>query len=165
MTQITGKEESIVQSRMHDFEKKLKEFLPKLHPPDIDVDQSIERLLKLSLDELNKMSVDDCYIGSYKLKQYSVYLQQKENRVKSISVWIKNSLDAIIGQNSANYGNNYTKYEEKRLYVIADNSYAKILNTLYTEYIGYENELNMLANRISELGKTLQDIGYNKRQK
>jgi hypothetical protein len=165
MTQTIGKEESLIQSRLLEYESKLDVVTRQLYPSEIDIDPGVDRLLKLSYDELLKMHPDDCSIGGYKLKQYSVYIQQKENRYKSIKNWLKSNLDIVIGKYAVNYGNTYTKYEEKKASVIGDNPYAKGLNDLYMEYSGYENELHMISNRINELAKTLSEIRNNKVQK
>lgn len=165
MTQTIGEKESLIQSRLTEYESKLDVVIRKLYPSEIDIDSGVDRLLKLSYDELVKMHPDDCSIGGFKLKQYSIYLQQKENRFKSIKNWLKSNLDTVIGKYAANYGNGFTKYEEKRASVIADNSYAKILNDLYIEYSGYESEMNMICNRVNELARTLSEIRNNKVQK
>jgi hypothetical protein len=165
MTQTIGKEESLIQSRLLEYESKLETVTRQLYPSEIDIDPGVERLLKLTYEELTKMHPDDCSIGGFKLKQYSVYIQQKENRYRNIKNWLKSNLDTVIGKYASNYGNNFTKYEEKKAAIIADNSYAKELNKLYIEYSGYEGELNMVANRISDLAKTLSEIRNNKVQK
>ena len=165
MSQEVGKQKSLILSRLSEYESKLDTVIRQLYPSEIDIDSGVDRLLKLSYDELVKMHPDECSIGGYKLKQYAVYLQQKENRFKSIKFWLKSNLDTTIGKYASNYGDTYTKYEEKKASVIADNSFAKTLNTLYLEYSGYETEMTMICNRINELSKTLSEIRNNKVQK
>jgi hypothetical protein len=165
MTSKIGKEESLIQFRMTEFEQKLDSVVKRLYPEEIEIDTAVDKLLKMSYHDLVKIPPDDCSIGSFKLKQYAIYIQQKENRCKSVRIWLKSCLDTVIGKYAKNYGDSYTKYEEKRAGVISDNAYAKELNNKYIEYLAYENELNMLCGRITELSRTLSEIRQNKRER
>lgn len=165
MTKQIGKEESLIQSRMEDFIQKLDSVVKKLYPEEIEIDTAVDKLLKMSYHDLVKIPPDDCSIGAYKLKQYAMYIQQKENRCRNVKLWLKNNLDIVIGKLAKNYGDSYTKFEEKKAGVLGDNIYAKELNNKYIEYCAYESELSMLCTRIVDLSRTLSEIRQNKRER
>lgn len=162
MSEKDGEKSSYIESKIHDFETKLNEVQAKLFPVDISVDGTIVKAIHLSYEELCKIHPDECNVLAYKLKQYAIYLQQQENRYRTLKLWTLNKLNIVIGQQASSYGNTYTKFEEKRLSVIANNSFASLLNEKYLEFSSYENELSFLSSKVAELAKALSDIRYNK---
>lgn len=164
MSETDGKKLSLVESQIESFETQLNEMQARLFPISLSVDESIINAVHLSYEQLSKIHPDECNILAFKLKQYAIYLQQKENRFRTLKNWTLNKLNVIVGQEASNYGNTYTKFEEKRLNVIAGNTFATLLNKKYLEYSSYENELSFLSSKITELAKALSDIRYNKLQ-
>lgn len=157
-----GEKLSFVESQIKEFEQQLDEVQARLFPISLSVDESIIKAIHLNYEQLCKIHPDECNILAFKLKQYAIYLQQQENRYRTLKNWTLNKLNVIIGNEASNYGTAYTKFEEKRLAVIAGNTFATLLNKKYLEYSSYENELSFLSSKITELAKALSDIRYNK---
>lgn len=155
---MSGEKESPVQKKLDDFIKDLEAKTENLLPINNPLNSEIEEALNLTYDQLRAISRDECYILSYKLLQYSVYIQKLKNRYANIKRWADNNINIMIGLEASNYGNTYTKFEEKKLLVIANNEYAKVLNQIWLKYGALENELEEISNRVNYISKALQEI-------
>lgn len=155
---MSGEKESLVQKKLDEFIKELDVKTQILLPINNPLNSEIEEALNLSYDQLRSIAREECYILSYKLLQYSVYIQKIKNRYSNIKRWADSNINIMIGKESGNYGNTYTKFEEKKLLVIANDEYAKALYQIWLKYGALENELDEVSNRINYISKSLQEI-------
>ena len=122
------------------------------------LEDEIKTGLSLSYDNLSTMTAEDCVKYSYKLNQYALFLQRTENRYKNIKRWCENNLSIIIAKERENYGNQYTKYEERKYMIIVGNEYAKALHKIYTQAESYELELFNIVQKVNNQSRSLQEI-------
>lgn len=162
--EISGENKSLTESRKDDFIEKLDEVLKNLIVPEPKVSNNIEDILSLTYQQLKEISIQECNIFAYQLKQYSYYVQMKENRFKNIERWSKESMRGIFGKYAQEYGTQYSKYEERCDMVIADNSYALALNKIIILAGGQAKELEGLSYRLLDMSKSLADIALSKRK-
>lgn len=160
---IIGEKELSTESRLKSFEDKLDQLIANLLIPTPKISNNIEDVISLSYEQLSKISPDECSIFSYQLKQYAYYIQQRENRYRNVEKWANECLRRVYGMECANYGNQYTKYEERMNLIIYHNTYASKLHQIAMEYGAYANELNMLSNRMLDMSRTLYEIRGNKK--
>lgn len=150
------------ESKKDLFNEKLDRLLENLIIPKPKITNNIEELLSLTYEQLMSIEQNECYTFSYQLKQYAYYIQQKYNRYKNIEHWARECLRIIYGRDSRNYGNNYTKFEEKQDMIIFENPCGAKLHAIAIEYHCYAEEMNSLSARILDMAKTLDNIGYNR---
>lgn len=163
---MSGEQELKVQDRWNEFEKVISNYLNSLRFVTTNANtEDASIALNLTHDLIEKLSAQQCNEYAYSLDVYSFYLQQELNKHKSKLAWAKHNLDVTIGSRilNGNYGTAYTKYEEKRLIIIADNIYCKELNKMILECNGVIDNLEMLSNKVGVIAKTLKDIGNSKR--
>lgn len=160
---MTGKPKSYVDSQLEAFEASLDECNVKLGLGNLAYNAETDRALSFSLDQLNALDPENCLNYAYKLQQYALFLQQKTNRLKSIKNWAKHNLTIIVAKEGKNYGDKYTKYEERIAMVASGDSYAQLLNAIMLKYESQIEDLDMMANRVANMAKTLSDLYMSKR--
>lgn len=157
-----GKEESIVELQNINYEKELDSIIDKIGISFVKDDVAIETL-NLTHSQLNAMDQQECCILSYKLQQYGLYINSIYNRLENIKNWAEQRLSVIVGKYAKNYGDIYTKYEEKRSAVIAENSAAEAYLKIILKAGGKAKELNTVSQKISAMATTLLEISKSKR--
>ena len=121
----------------------------------------VSNILNLSLQQLQQLTAEDCGIYGYLLVQYSTFLQKEINRHHAKNKWASHNLDAMTGKYGKEYGNQWTKLDERKLMLISDNSYAKALfdlikhSSVICEDLTYiAKKVEIMATQLSELQKT-----------
>lgn len=147
-----------------DFERRLDEILDNLVIPKPKISNDISEVVSLTYDQLKSISPQECLIFSYQLKQYSYYIQQKQNRFKNIEHWAKESLRKLNGRYAQNYGSQYSRYDERCDMLLADNKAAQSLVKIIIEAGSGSNELDSLAFKLADLARTLTDLSNVKRK-
>lgn len=162
---MSGKTESLTESRLQDFEKDLDKFISQFGLNKYHHESCVDEALNLSLDQIRKIHPDECSDLCYKLSQYGVYIQGQYNRFKNKAIWANEMLNITVAKEGKKYGTQYTKYEEKKYMVIADNSFARTLHDIYLKCVSCENELYGIADRIYKLSRALSEVRDTKRHK
>ena len=157
-----GEVESTIESKMLRYEKELDTIIEKIGVTYVKDNISLETL-NLTYEQLSKMDQQECCILSYKLQQYGLYVNSIYNRLENVKNWAEQYLSIIIGKYSKNYGTIYTKFEEKRAAIIAENSAAEKLLQIVLKAGGKSKEINGLSQRISTMATTLLEISKSKR--
>jgi hypothetical protein len=158
----SGNLELTIDEKIKKYEKELDDIIEKVGISFYKDEASIEAL-KLSYEQLRDMDQRECCILSYNLQQYGLYIQSVVNRLNSISYWINESINKIVGKNCKNYGNDYTKFEEKKSAIIAENEAANYLMSILVKSSGKTKELYGLSAKINTMAATLLEISKSKR--
>lgn len=157
-----GNLESSIDTKINNYEKDLDDIIEKIGISFYKDEASIEAL-SLSYQQLKDMDQRECCILAYQLQQYGLYIQSITNRLNSISYWLNESLNKIVGKNCKNYGTDYTKFEEKKAAIIAENEAANYLMKLLIKSSGKNKELYSISAKIATMATTLLEISKSKR--
>ena len=160
---MSGETESKVDEKIVELETLLNDYSKALGLVAIQKDKDIEIILGMSHEELKVMDSEDAGIWSFRLARYASFLQKECNRHAAKNKWAEHNIKIIIAKNQANYGDKYTKYEVKRDMIIAENSYAQVLNRLLLQSMLRIEELNFISTRIHTMSNILLDISKSKR--
>ena len=158
----SGEVESTIESKILKYEEELDAIIDKIGISYFKDDVSIEAL-NLNYEQLSKMDQQECCILSYKLQQYGLYINSVYNRLENIKNWAENYLNVIIGKYCKNYGTTYTKFEEKKAAIIAENSAAEALLKVILKVGGKAKEISGLSQKIQSMATTLLEISKSKR--
>lgn len=120
-------------------------------------------ILELKSEELRKLDEQTAGIYAFKLAQYSAFLQKEVNRHSSKFKWANHNLNIIVGKVYNNYGDKYTKLDEKKILVINDNEVAQSLNKIILETSLRLEELSFLSTRVNTMSSILVEIQKSKR--
>jgi hypothetical protein len=158
---MSGKEESLTQSRLQQFEQELDTLVDSLGL-SMTMKPEFEKILDLTYDQLRNISGEEALIFSAQLTQYSIYLQKVFNRLSAIKAWAEHNLMILTSKYALNYGNNYTKLEEKKLYIINENSFAEALNKIYLNSLTKSKEIEQISSKIEKYSYVLTELSKRK---
>jgi len=81
------------------------------------------------LEDLNRLTRDDCFNYSYVLYQYADYINMEKGRQLSVLNWCSVSLSEIISKSMDEYSfAEFTKHETKVSKILQDNSVGSKIN-------------------------------------
>lgn len=157
-----GEIESTVESKIASYEAELDSIIDKVGISYVKDEVSLEAL-NLTHAQLLSMDQQECCVISFKLQQYGLYVNSIYNRLENIKNWAEERLSIIIGKYAKNYGTAYTKYDEKRAAIIAENSVAEALLKVVLKSGGKAKELSGVSQRIGNMATTLLELSKSKR--
>lgn len=157
-----GNLESSIDMKMKKYEEEVESIIEKIGISFYKDEASIEAL-KLSYQQLRNMDQRECCILAYQLQQYGLYIQSIVNRLNSVSYWLNESINKIVGKYAKNYGDHFTKFEEKKAAIISENEAASYLMKLLIKTNGKNKELYSLSAKIATMSTTLIEISKSKR--
>ena len=99
------------------------------------------------------MSSEEREMAGILLAQYATILQKEINGHLAKLEWAKHNLHIVIGKNSSNYGDKWTKFDERSSKVIVDNIYAISLNKMIIESTLRIKSLEFLAGKIFSISQ------------
>ena len=129
----------------------------------IKFNNDVEKILELSLEEIRTTSIEDSLTYSYALARYSGFLQKECNRHSSKLKWANHNLSIIVGKLYNNYGDKWTKLEERKIQIINDNDAAQSLNKIILENTLKLEELQFISTRINTMSNILLEYQKTKR--
>lgn len=163
---MNGKVESSIDERWNEFAEIANTYLAKLKLKSIKVDEDVQTVLGMNSETFRILAAEDCLSYAFLLDRYAFTLQNELNGHAAKLNWAKHNLDVSIGHilATSQWGTQYTKYEEKRLMIISENSYCKALNQMVLESSSIMHYLDSMSYKVGTIAKTLKDIAYNKRK-
>jgi thymidylate synthase len=159
---MSGKQES-AQDSIKLVEEQLDNFLDGLSLKNVIYDTDIEYILNYTASQIRSFSSEECGINAFLLQQYTLYLQKQINRLKSISGWATSNIKMLTAKEGKNYGNNYTRYDERIYLVKSGNTYGKELHKVERKADIHVQELDMIISRVNSMANTLLELQQTKR--
>lgn len=148
------------EEKLNEFLQRADEWLSLQNLPAINVNPNIEQTLNLSQVELQSLSAEDCLAMGYELYAYSEFLQHCLSKEKIILDWADGSIWYIISDKLNQYGDKFTKWQEKYYSAIKENPLAsqilKIKNNAtcrVTLLDGKSEKIIKMANMLETLSK------------
>lgn len=164
---MNGKvESSQIEDRWQQFAEIAEKYLSELQLRTIKVNDDVQTVLNMDAQTLRVLSTEDCNVYAYLLDRYAFILQKEINGHAAKLNWAKHNLDVSIGHilATSQWGTQYTKYEEKRLMIISQNSYCRALNQMVLEASSIVQSLDGMSYKVATIAKTLKDLAYSKRK-
>jgi hypothetical protein len=150
----TAKEE------LQDWDNILDEYENGLGLPKYNMngmpEQELNNYLSMDRTELEKTTPEDCAQISYRLAQFSFYIQRTINREIARNNWADETIKMIIADEINNYKG--YGYIEKSLQAIKHNEKAQALNKIKIYAKQRTDRLSYLSNSIKNLSDILISI-------
>ena len=155
--------DSTIEDKLNAIEQECDTYLASLglkvkHNPEFDL------ILNQNLDSLRLLDEEQCSEYSVLAAIYAAYIQGESNRHSRKLKWAEHNLSIVVGKYAKNYGNDYTKYEEKKACIICENPYATKLNEIIKISMVYSESLNFMSRKIEAVSNTLLELKRSKRK-
>lgn len=153
-------------------EEKLNEFLLSIDnwiksKNIIDIkpkDSNIEMILTLSAQDLQKLNQETCLQYAYELYSYSEYIETIKNKENAILEWADSSIWFIICKLVNQYGDKYTKWQEKYHAAIRENPLAIDILKIKNHASARVSMLTNKAETIKKMAELLNSMSLSKRR-
>jgi hypothetical protein len=119
-------------------------------------EQELNNYLTMDRTELEKITPEDCSQISYRLAQFSFYVQRTINREIARNNWADETIKMVIADEINNYKG--YGYVEKSLQAIKNNEKAQAINKIKIYSKQRTDRLSYLANSIKNLSDILISI-------
>jgi hypothetical protein len=133
----------------------LSEFSASIIPSE-----EINKYTSMNRDEIEKLSPEDCAQISYRLSQFSFYVQRSLNREIARYNWADENIKEVIADDINNYKG--YGYIEKSIQAIKHNEKANGLNSIKKYAKQRSDRLQYLANSIKNLSDVMISIQKSK---
>lgn len=121
-----------------------------------------EKFLKLTRQELEKMTDHECFMAAYNIGQQILYIQRKLNKESARVKWCAATLNALV----SNRWNNYSemiKYEIKVNMIIKEDDFLESVNKLKNMAEQRIERLNNITINLKYMSDILTEMGRSKR--
>lgn len=125
---------------------------------------NVENILTLSAEELNKLSQELCLQYAYELYSYSEYIETIKHKENAILEWADSSIWFIICKSINQYGDKYTKWQEKYYAAIKENPLAVDILKIKNHAAARVSILTNKAETVRKMAELLNSLSSSKRR-
>lgn len=144
-------------------EKELSDAMAKIALSEVKIEEDeISRYLSMSKEELLKQTAPELNYISYKITNYSLFIQQQINHIEAIKIWIYAQLKKVVAKDILNYKGVSWAYAEQL--AINNNDWATILNEKLTKINMCLAQYHDIVNIITNYSKKIDNIAYSNRK-
>lgn len=155
---MSGQNELTVSSSWEKINTAVQQYLDSIGVNKIKYNNEVEQILSYTLDELKKLTPLELEESAYVLAQYALFIQKEFNTHYAKHEWARRNLDNYIGTRAKEYGDKFTKFEEKRGAIIKDSPVAGALDKMIKEASIRVNSLEQISVRINAIARILENI-------
>lgn len=119
--------------------------------------EEIQNYLTMPRAEMKGLNIEDCAEISYRLAQYSLYVQRLMNVEKGILKWAEHKLLEAVSSESQQY-DKYIKHEVKVRLIAKENGHVKQLLDLINYATQTCTRLEYFAGDIKELSHVVTEL-------
>jgi hypothetical protein len=122
--------------------------------------EEVKGYLQMDIDELRKLSAEDCGEISYIVCQLALEIQREVNKQGSMEKWADAQINKTIADTISNY--KIYNYEGQKQAAIKDNEYARKCSEVKVNAGIRITDLQSMAYEVKNLGSILLDIRQTK---
>ena len=121
--------------------------------PKFSWNAKAEEIINLRSDELKKLTSIECLEKAFELNAFAEYLLTEKHRDESILDWAENSIWYIISKEVDQYGDKYTKWQQKYFSAVRENPLAR-------ELLKIQQHSKARINAIGSQPETMQKMAH-----
>lgn len=122
----------------------------------------VKRYMNMPYDKIRSMNSNEVNYAAYFLHRYVQYLYGILGKEQSILDWANESIYYIVSDKINDYGDGYTKWEQKFYSAVKENPLAKEIFKLKTNSLSRVKSIEKTIYPIEKMANTLEQIGRNK---
>ena len=129
----------------------------------IKYSKDAENILNLTQDELKSLSSEECGEKAYCVFAYANYVQTEYNKNLEKLNWSNDALWKILSSEMKQYGDRYTKWEEKYHQALKGNDFASRIHIIKTHAKARVDRLSDKVKDIRKMGDVLLELQRSKK--
>ena len=146
-------------------EEKLNEFIEAVEAwkssksiAPIEENTEIKIILNLKTQGIKSLSGEDRAAYAYELYAYAEYIESQKVKESIILDWAESSIWYIISQSINQYGDKYTKWQEKYYSAVRENPLASEILKIKNHAEARVKTLEGTANRVQSMAQILNNL-------
>ena len=146
-------------------EQKLNEFMEAVEAwksskniAPIKENEEIEIILNLKTQDIKSLSGEDRASYAYELYAYAEYIETQKVKESIVLEWADSSIWYIISQTINQYGDKYTKWQEKYYSAVRENPLASEILKIKNHAEARVKTLDGKADRIQSMAQILNSL-------
>ena len=146
-------------------EEKLNEFVEAVEAwkssksiAPIEENTEIKIILNLKTQDIKSLSGEDRAPYAYELYAYAEYIESQKVKESIILDWAESSIWYIISQSINQYGDKYTKWQEKYYSAVRENPLASEILKIKNHAEARVKTLEGTANRVQSMAQILNNL-------
>ena len=149
---MTGKE------KLNEFLQAVEDWTSSQHIARIEEKEDITRILNFPSSTLQTLTAPECLCYAYELYAYGEYIETIRTKENTILEWADSSIWYIISTALQQYGDKYTKWQEKYYSAVKENPLASEILKIKGHAEARVNVLRDKANRIHRMAEILNSL-------
>tara|TARA_R100000008_G_C3499983_1_gene123161 strand:- start:65 stop:526 length:462 start_codon:yes stop_codon:yes gene_type:complete len=146
------------ETKLNEFIEAIEVWKSSKQLPPIRENDNINRLLELKSADIKKLTSEDRASGAYELYIYAEYLQQIKTKEKIILDWAESSIWYIIADRVSQYGDKYTKWQEKYYSAVKENPLASEVFKIKNHAEARVKTLDGTVDRVQRMAEILNNL-------
>jgi hypothetical protein len=152
------------EKRLNEFLSSIDEWIDCHNIAKIEKNENIEHILNLKYDDITALTEEQCFGYSYELYAHSEYIERIKEREKSILEWADSSIWYIICSAVNQYGDKYTKWQEKYFLAVKENPLASDILKVKNHAQARINSISNYSDNLKKMAELLNNIAKRKTQ-
>jgi hypothetical protein len=136
---------------------KRSKYLVAVKPP-----AEIENVFNADFDEIKSWNAEKCNISAFQLYAYAEYIETEKTKEKNVLEWSDSSIWFIISGVLSQYGNQYSKWQEKYYSAIRENPLATEILKIKNHAEARVRTLEGKHDRIMKMAEILTSLARRK---
>ena len=158
---MSGQKGLTASERLARFEKATEAYIDSKHLCPIGFNIEAVGILNLGLEELKKLSAEDCVTSAYVVFAYANYLQEEHNQNVVKLNYANDSLRQIVADEMGQF-DKYTKHEIKQQHVINNNEFATKLDNIRKHAQARVDKMHDKIKDVRRMGESLLELAKRK---
>ena len=146
------------EERLNEFKQAIEEWLSSKNVILIQPNAEAEETLNWSRGAISKADPSECAVRAYELYAYSEYINHILNKEQYVLDWAENALWYIVADKLQQYGDKFTKWQEKYYSAVKENPLAVQILKIKQHAIARVTVLSGKADKIQKMADILQNL-------
>lgn len=146
------------ETKLNEFIEAVEMWKSSKQLPPITENENINKLVDLKSLDIKQLTAEEKASGAYELYVYAEYLEQARTKEKIILDWAESSIWYIIADRMSQYGDKYTKWQEKYYSAIKENPLASEIFKIKNHAEARVKTLDGTADRIQRMAEILNNL-------
>lgn len=125
-------------------------------------DSNISTILNMTSETMRSLTSSECFMKAYELYAYSEYVGHEINKEKNVLEWADASIWYIISDIVSQYGDKYTKWQEKYYAAVKENPLASEILAVKVAAEARVRTLEGTCARLGKMAEILNSLGRRK---
>ena len=147
------------------FEEVLEELIRPLGLHKLQITDTIQNALLSEEEDRVMWTAEECFNKAITLSQYCIIVQQEINKNAIKRKWAESNMKVLFGRYCKEYGDQFTRFEERIGMAISDQSSLQKLERIRLTADAKVEQLSFILSNIRDVVDNLKEMGKTKRNK